>query len=77
MNSVVIKIQPDFIEQSYNDLIPMVHYVAATLDNLTSVVEYVLDQQNEEAMRIVVSNANAWCKRTMSRNAREWESQAY
>ncbi len=43
----------------------MVHYVPASLENLTQVAHYVLDQENEVEMRGIVLSANSWCKRKM------------
>mmetsp|Transcript_2413 Transcript_2413/g.5160 ORF Transcript_2413/g.5160 Transcript_2413/m.5160 type:complete len:133 (-) Transcript_2413:137-535(-) len=64
MNSVVIKIDPDFIEYFYRDLQPMTHYIPATLDNITSVVEYAINKSNEEEIRGIIHAANSWCQRT-------------
>ncbi len=66
MNSVVIKIEPIFVEQFYEELFPMVHYVPASIDNITATLEYVLDEQNEIEMRRIVSSANEWCKRSIT-----------
>ena len=59
-NSVVIKITPDFITSDYHELQPNVHYIPASLDNITQVVEYVLD--NDLEMRKVVHSANLCVK---------------
>ncbi len=40
------------------------HYVPASLDNITEVTQYVLDEKNRDQMKAVVDSANAWCKRT-------------
>ena len=58
------KIDPDWIEYFYTDLEPMVHYIPASLENITEVTEYVLDENNMHAMKSVVDSANSWCKRT-------------
>ena len=63
-NSVVIKIQPDFIESFYNEVKPNVHYIPASLTNLTHVVRHVLDDKNKIQMKHIVDNANGWCQRT-------------
>lgn len=60
-NSIIIKIAPDFIEEYYKELTPNVHYIPASLDNITRVVEYVLDEANEEQMKRIIKNANDWC----------------
>lgn len=65
-NSVIIKIDPDYIEYFYHELTPMVHYVPASLDNLTEVAAYVLDNENADEMKLIVDSANLWCKRKMT-----------
>lgn len=44
----------------------MVHYIPASLENITEVVAYVVDEKNEEQMKEVVRSANSWCKRALS-----------
>ena len=41
----------------------MVHYVPASLENITEVVAYVLNEQNGEEMNTIVAAANSWCKK--------------
>ncbi|KAL3793278.1 hypothetical protein ACHAW5_003951 [Stephanodiscus triporus] len=65
-NSVIIKIEPDFIEYFYDELTPMKHYVPASLDNLTDVVMHVMDKDNEVEMKRIVLAANSWCRRKMN-----------
>ena len=66
-NSVVIKIVPRWVEYFWDQLEPMVHYVPASLDNLTEVVSYVMDQANDPEMQRIVHMANEWCKKTNTR----------
>ena len=68
-NSVVIKIQPDFIEQSYKELQPFVHYIPATISNLTVTVDNILDVRNDSEMKETILNANEWCRKSMNRKA--------
>ena len=63
------QIDPDFAEYFQHDLVPMVHYVPASLENVTEVVAYVLDPAHGEEMQGLVTSANAWCKRSMSKEA--------
>jgi len=65
-NSVVIKIDPDYIEYFYHELKPMVHYVPASIENVSQVAAYVLDNENEDEMKGIVDSANSWCKRKMT-----------
>ena len=41
------------------------HYVPASLENLTQVAEYVLDDNNEVEMKGIVNLANSWCRTKM------------
>ena len=45
----------------------MVHFVPASLENLTQVAAYVLDRQNDEEMRSIVDSANSWCREKMTK----------
>lgn len=68
-NSVIIKIDPDFVEHFYDnggEVRPMVHYLPASLDNITNVVKYAMDERNDHEMRKMVQAANLWCKGAMS-----------
>lgn len=60
----MLQIDPDFIEYFYDDLQPMVHYVPASLENITEVVEYVINERNKSEMKSIVQRANSWCKGT-------------
>ena len=44
----------------------MVHYVPASIENVTQVTAYVLDKANEEEMEGIIYSANSWCKRKMT-----------
>ncbi|KAL3794138.1 hypothetical protein HJC23_012845 [Cyclotella cryptica] len=68
-NSIVIKIKPDFIEQSYKDLEAYGHYVPASIENITETMKYVLDSKNELQMRRIVERANEWCAESMTKEA--------
>lgn len=46
----------------------MIHYVPASIDNLTIVVEYVLDNNNRHEMKMIVNSANAWCQRAVTKD---------
>ena len=66
-NSVIIKIAPDFVDQYASELVPNLHYVPSSLDNITNVVEYVLDSRNDDRMRDIVNEANGWCVRHLGK----------
>lgn len=68
-NSVIIKIDPDFVEHFYDiggEVRPMVHYLPASLDNITNVVKYAMDERNDNELRRMIQAANIWCKGAMS-----------
>ena len=45
----------------------MMHYVPASLENITEVVTYVLDEDNEAEMKSIVRSANLWCSQKMTK----------
>lgn len=47
----------------------MVHYVPASLENITEVVSYAVDEENDDEMKRIVASANLWCKRKMTEKA--------
>jgi hypothetical protein len=65
-NSVVVKIDPDYVDYFYEDLIPNLHFIPASLQNMTEVARYVVDPNNDDEMKNVVKAANSWCKRTVT-----------
>jgi tRNA 2-selenouridine synthase SelU len=46
-----------------------VHYIPASISNVTEVVEYVLNVKHEHEMQQVVRRANEWCKSSMTADA--------
>jgi hypothetical protein len=61
-NSAVVKIsvENDFEEYFMTELVPGVHFIPADLENFTSVVATVL--QNDDYLQQVIHNANEWCR---------------
>jgi hypothetical protein len=47
----------------------MVHYVPASLDNITQVAAYVLHKDNEGELKDIVNAANLWCRKSMTGDA--------
>ena len=47
----------------------MKHYIPASLDNITNVTEYVIDERNEDDIMTIIASANAWCEDEMNRHA--------
>ncbi|KAL3816811.1 hypothetical protein ACHAXA_008674 [Cyclostephanos tholiformis] len=68
-NSIIIKITPDFVDQYTYELVPNVHYVPSSLENITQVVEHVLDPNNDVRMRNIVEEANKWCRLNLRRES--------
>lgn len=62
-NSVVLKIEPQFVEYFYRDLAPWEHYIPVKYDlsDLLEKVDYVLDSNNKEHVQHIISRANKWC----------------
>ena len=53
----------DYIEYFYSnggDVQPMIHYIPASLANITEEVAYVMDKKNEGQMKAIVKLANSW-----------------
>mmetsp|Transcript_31512 Transcript_31512/g.66281 ORF Transcript_31512/g.66281 Transcript_31512/m.66281 type:complete len:483 (+) Transcript_31512:27-1475(+) len=73
-NSVIIKVIPDFIEQYYHELEPNVHYILTTLNNLTTVMEEIVEEGNDMKMRGIVKKANEWCHRSRRKESFALES---
>jgi hypothetical protein len=47
----------------------MEHYIPASLENITKVIEYVRLEENNGRVREVVRAANMWCKKRMTGSA--------
>ena len=59
----------DYIEYFYSnggDVQPMIHYIPASLANITEEVAYVMDKKNEGQMKAMLKLANSWCQRTLN-----------
>jgi hypothetical protein len=57
---VLLQITPDYTEYFYDELRPNVHYIPASLDNITEVARYIVDKANESEMKNVVKAARSW-----------------
>jgi hypothetical protein len=68
-NSIVVKVEPDFVDYFYNYLEPWKHYIPVRhdLSDLMDKVEWVLDSSNEKSVREIVRQANWWCRAHMTR----------
>jgi len=64
MNSVVIKVQPRWVDYFHPELKPWIHYIPVhkDLSDLAKVVNLVLSNNTQQQMKTIVQNANEWCK---------------
>jgi Glycosyl transferase family 90 len=62
-NSVIIKVEPQYIDYFFNDLKPWKHYVPVKRDlsDLTENVRFVMDPKNDASIREIVASANQFC----------------
>mmetsp|Transcript_18395 Transcript_18395/g.38615 ORF Transcript_18395/g.38615 Transcript_18395/m.38615 type:complete len:93 (-) Transcript_18395:950-1228(-) len=44
----------------------MIHYVPASLENVTTTVAYVVDKENEAEIKGIIKSANSWCTKKMT-----------
>lgn len=63
-NSVILKVEPQFVEYFYQNLEPWKHYIPVRYDlaDLTAMANFAVDPQNEERIQEIVHNANKWCQ---------------
>jgi len=70
MNSVVIKVEPNWMDYFYMELQPWKHYVPvhANMSNLVEVVTMATsdDPEIQKQMQQIVHNANVWCRSKMT-----------
>ena len=45
---------------------PNIHYLPASLENITQVVSYAMDTKNDKKMKDMILSANDWCKHSLS-----------
>ncbi|GKY91566.1 hypothetical protein MPSEU_000128500 [Mayamaea pseudoterrestris] len=84
-NSVIVKVEPRYVDYFYKSLQPWVHFVPVKhdLSDLLAKAAFVTDPSNREMMRSIVVNANKWCSQHMiySTIARDildiWEEYVY
>jgi hypothetical protein len=70
-NSVVVKVQPQYEDYFYPDLVPWKHYVPVRFDlsDLVESMAYILDPQNDNIAREIIAAANQWCTERLTRTA--------
>lgn len=69
INSVIVKVEPGYVDYFYKYLEPWSHYVPvrSDLSDLLEKIEWVLDPSNERRVLQIVSSANSWCRTHMTR----------
>jgi hypothetical protein len=65
--SVLLKVEPRFVDSFYKHLLPWVHYipVRGNVSDLLERAAYVADPRNRERVRAIAASANAWCRSYM------------
>jgi hypothetical protein len=63
-NSVVVKVEPEYVDYFYKYLVPWKHYVPVRLDlsDLMEKIEWVLDPANADSVLQIIQMANSWCR---------------
>jgi hypothetical protein len=67
-NSVVIKVQPIYVDYFFFDLKPWTHYIPVRddLSDLFQNAAFALDPENEEIIKDIIASANQWCAERFS-----------
>lgn len=67
MNSVVVKVEPEFVDYFHPQVKPWVHYIPLIMNssNLWEIGQYIVDPKNDAQLQQIVSNARQWCQNNM------------
>jgi hypothetical protein len=70
-NSLAIKVEPDYADHFFVDLVPWKHYVPvkADLSDLIDNVKFVLDPANDGIVRNMIGAANEFCMQRLTKRA--------
>lgn len=70
-NSVVIKVEPKYLEYFYNNLDAWTHYIPVKddLSDLVDNIVWALDPRNEGAVQDIITSANEWCSQRLTPEA--------
>jgi len=62
-NSVVVKVEPSYVDYFHYDLKPWTHYVPVKddLSDLLENVAWIMDPGNEAVVKDIIASANQWC----------------
>jgi hypothetical protein len=71
LNSVVIKVEPRWVDYFYSELRPWIHYVPVNgnMSNLVEMVRLVMSEDRQTEMQQITQRANEWCRSKL--NARQ------
>ena len=75
-NSVVLKVEPHYVDSFYRTLMPWEHYIPIQYDlsDLLETTEWVLHPTNDATVRAIVERAHDWCRENMVRDALAMET---
>ncbi|GAX21793.1 hypothetical protein FisN_31Lh084 [Fistulifera solaris] len=67
-NSIVVKVEPAYVESINRDLIPWKHYIpmASNLSDWDSVLDFLFDSRNDAKIQRIIQNANHWCRQQLT-----------
>lgn len=70
-NSLAIKVEPDYADHFFFDLIPWKHYVPikSDLSDLIDNIKFVLDPANDGIVLNIIAAANQWCTQRLTKSA--------
>ena len=66
-NSVVLKVEPEFVDYFHFDLTPWKHYIPikGDLSDLDEIAAFALDSKNDARIQKIIRAANDWCHTNM------------
>jgi len=69
-NSVIVKVEPRYVDYFYSDLVPWKHYVPVRDDlaDLEEVSDFLVNPENDGIVKAIVANANQWCAQRLVTN---------
>lgn len=70
-NSVVVKVEPEYVDYFYYDLVPWKHYIPikGDLSDLVETVAFVTDPANDVVIQEIMLSANHWCSERSTHRA--------
>jgi hypothetical protein len=70
-DSVILKVEPHFVDYFYRNLHPWKHYIPVRYDlsDLINKAEWALDPANQDKVLQIIASANRWCRTHMNRQA--------